>query len=134
MPHGRNVMADTIHTLFLCGYAAENPEKATIPFVLANIEAEDKSKRVEVVLMFEGVRMAVKGAADGFEVGKPFETHDLGTRMRLFMEAGGIISVCTPCLILRNLNEQPLMAGIVKINGRNVLEKKDIANKILTFV
>ena len=127
-------MVDTIHTLFISGYAGDNPEKATIPFVLANIEVEDKTKRVEVVLMFEGVRMAIQGAADRFEVGVPFETHNLGARMRLFMDAGGVINVCTPCLIHRNLNEEPTMEGIVKISGRILMEKKDIAKKILTFV
>jgi hypothetical protein len=126
-------MTDTIHTLFLAGYGKESGEKGTIPFVLANIEVEDKSKRVEVALMFEAARLALAGAADGFHIGVPFETHDLGTRMRMFMDAGGIINVCTPCLIHRNLDNAELMPGIVKINGRILMEKKDRANKILAF-
>jgi len=126
-------MADRIDTLFIAGYGLDSGEKATIPFVLANIEAEDKRKRVEVVLLFEGVRLAVAGVADGFEIGQPFETYDLGTRMRLFMQAGGILNACTPCLIHRNINDQPLMEGVGKINGRILMEKKDLANKILTF-
>ncbi len=127
-------MATAIDTLIIAGYGRDNGEKATIPFVLANIEVENKTKRVEVVLMFEAARLAIAGVADGFEIGVPFETHDLAARMRMFLEAGGSISVCTPCLIHRGLNEQPTMNGIEKINGRIVMEMKDVANKIMMFV
>jgi predicted peroxiredoxin len=126
-------MSDAIDTLIIAGYGSNNGEKATIPFVLANIEIEDRSKRVEVVLMFDAAPLAVKGAADGFSIGVPFETHDLATRMRLFMEGGGILNVCTPCLIHRGIDNEPTMDGIVRINGRVVMEKKDRANRILSF-
>ena len=127
-------MSDTIHTLFLAGCGKENGEKATVPFVLGNIEIEDKKKRVEIVMMFEAARLAVAGEPDGYNIGPPWETHDLLTRMRMFMDAGGIINVCTPCLIHRKLDAVPLVPGIEKINGRIMLEKKDRANKILSFV
>jgi predicted peroxiredoxin len=126
-------MSDAIDTLIITGYGRNNGEKATIPFVLANIEIEDRSKRVEVVLMFDAAPLAVKGAADGFNIGPPFETHDLATRMRLFMEGGGILSVCTPCLVHRGIDNEPTLDGIVRINGRVVMEKKDRANRILSF-
>lgn len=126
-------MSDTIDTLIIAGYGKDNGEKATIPFVLANIEIEDRNKRVEVVLMFDAAPLAVKGAADGFNIGPPFETHDLATRMRLFMEGGGVLSVCTPCLVHRGIDTEPTLDGIVRINGRVVMEKKDRANRILSF-
>ena len=62
-----------------------------------------------------------------------FETHDLATRMRLFMEGGGILNVCTPCLVHRGIDNEPTLDGIVRINGRVVMEKKDRANRILSF-
>ena len=127
-------MSERIHTLFLAGCGKTHSEKATVPFVLANIEVEDKAKHVEVVMMFDAATLAVQGEADGFNVGAPWDSHDLGTRMRDFMAAGGTISVCTPCLIHRKLEDAPMMEGVVKINGRIMLEKKDRADKILSFV
>jgi len=126
-------MSDTIDTLIIAGYGRNNGEKATIPLVLANIEIEDASKRVELVLMFDAAPLAIAGAADGFHIGPPFETHDLAARMRLFMSGGGILSVCTPCLIHRGLGEEPTMEGIARINGRSLMEKKDRAQRILSF-
>ena len=53
--------------------------------------------------------------------------------MRLFMEGGGILNVCTPCLVHRGIDNEPTLDGIVRINGRVVMEKKDRANRILSF-
>ena len=126
-------MTETIDTLIIAGYGRNNGEKATIPFVLANIEIEDRSKRAEGVLLFAAGPRAIRGAADGFSIGAPFETHDLATRMRIFMDGGGILNVCTPCLIHRGIDNEPTMDGVVRINGRVVMEKKDRATRILSF-
>lgn len=127
-------MADTIDTLFLAGYGKDNGEKATIPFVLANIEVEKPDKHVEVILIFEGVAMGVEGNARGFEIGPPFETFDLEQRMKDFQARGGVINVCTPCLAHRGLLEAPLLDGVVRIKGPDLLAKKDLADKILSFL
>jgi tRNA 2-thiouridine synthesizing protein D len=122
-----------IDTLFLVGHGKDNGEKATIPFVLANIEAEKPGRTVEVILIFDGVVMALPGNAAGFNIGVPFESFDLEGRMKEFQKKGGIINVCTPCLAHRGLAESPVLEGIVRIKGPDLLEKKDLANKILSF-
>jgi hypothetical protein len=45
-------MNHTIDTLFLVGHGKDNGERATIPFVLANLEVEKPGRKVEVILIF----------------------------------------------------------------------------------
>ena len=70
-------MSHTIDTLFLVGHGKDNGERATIPWVLANLEVEKPGRKVEVIFIFDGVTMAIPGNAAGFNVGVPFETYDL---------------------------------------------------------
>ena len=125
--------SNAIDTLFLVGHGTENGEKCTIPFVLANIEVEKPGRKVEVVLIFNGVTLAIPGKAAGFNIGVPFETHDLEARMSEFQKKGGIINVCTPCLIHRGLQDSPVLDGIIRIKGSDLLEKKDLATKLMPF-
>jgi predicted peroxiredoxin len=126
--------ANTIDTLFFVGHGTENGEKCTIPFVLANLEVEKPGRKVELILIFNGVTLAIPGKATGFNIGVPFETFDLEQRITDFQKKGGIINVCTPCLIHRGLDDVPVLNGIVKIKGPDLLEKKDRASKILPFM
>jgi predicted peroxiredoxin len=123
-----------IDTLFLVGHGTESGEKCTIPFVLANIEVEKPGRKVEVIFIFNGVTLAIPGKAAGFNIGVPFETYDLEQRIKDFQKKGGTVNVCTPCLVHRGLQESPVLDGIVRIKGPDLLEKKDLANKILSFV
>jgi predicted peroxiredoxin len=123
----------TIDTLFLVGHGTENGEKCTIPFVLANIEVEKPGRKVEVIFIFNGVTLAIPGKTAGFNIGVPFETYDLEQRIKDFQKKGGIVNVCTPCLVHRGLQDSPVLDGIVRIKGPDLLDKKDLANKILSF-
>jgi predicted peroxiredoxin len=122
-----------IDTLFLIGHGTENGEKCTIPFVLANIEVEKPGRKVEVIFIFNGVTLALPGKAAGFNIGVPFETHDLEARIKAFQKKGGVINVCTPCLVHRGLQDSPVLEGVVRIKGTDLLEKKDLAAKLLQF-
>jgi predicted peroxiredoxin len=125
--------SQNIDTLFLVGHGTESGEKCTIPFVLANIEVEKPGRKVEVVFIFNGVTLALPGKAAGFNIGVPFETFDLETRMKDFQKKGGIINVCTPCLIHRGLQDAPILEGVVRIKGTDLMEKKDLATKLMPF-
>lgn len=125
--------SEKIDTLFLVGHGTENGEKCTIPFVLANIEVEKPGRKVEVIFIFNGVTLAIPGKAAGFNIGVPFETFDLETRIKDFQKKGGIVNVCTPCLVHRGLQDSPLLDGIVRIKGTDLMEKKDLADKLMQF-
>ena len=126
-------MSHTIDTLFLVGHGKDNGERATIPWVLANLEVEKPGRKVEVIFIFDGVTMAIPGNAAGFNIGVPFETYDLEQRIKDFQKKGGVVNVCTPCLAHRGLLDSPVLDGIVRIKGPDLLEKKDQADKILSF-
>jgi predicted peroxiredoxin len=125
--------SEKIDTLFLVGHGTENGEKCTIPFVLANIEVEKPGRKVEVVFIFNGVTLAIPGKAAGFNIGVPFETFDLETRIKDFQKKGGIVNVCTPCLVHRGLQDSPVLDGVVRIKGTDLMEKKDLAAKLMQF-
>ena len=87
--------------------AGESPEKASLPFVLANAALTMEVEAV-VVLQGTGVYLAKKGYADNvFAAGLP----PLKELMKSFLEAGGRILVCVPCIRERKIDESDLVEG-----------------------
>lgn len=91
----------------------ENPEKATIPFVLS---AAALSSEIDatVVLQSSSVWLAYKGFAqhihaEGFAPLKELiETH---------LELGGKIYVCGPCIKSRKIEQEDLIDGVKVVNA-----------------
>jgi uncharacterized protein len=94
--------------LYIATCAGDNPEKAAMPFVMANA-ALAMDIKATVVLQGNGVYLALKGytekmlPAGGFPSVK--ELRDS------FMELGGELKVCVPCLKSRNIEESELIQG-----------------------
>ena len=87
--------------------AKDNPDKATVGFVIANA-AVASDKACVVFLSSEGVRLATPGyATDIAEEGFA----PLTQLMQNFAEAGGTIYVCSPCYKRRGLDETTLVDG-----------------------
>ena len=88
--------------LYICTHAGEDPEKAAMPFVMANA-AITMDIKTTIALQGNGVYLAQKGYVDtmlpagGFPPVKKL-IHD-------FMEHGGKLLVCVPCIKERNINE-----------------------------
>lgn len=67
--------------------------------------------------------MAIKGLSNGLTIGYPYDTWDLGARMKMFSDRGGKISVSITCLIARGLRvwrcftvfESVIVLGICRI-------------------
>lgn len=98
--------------------ASDNPDKATVAFVIANA-AVASDKDTVVFLSTEAVRLAVRGKADviaedGFA--------PLKNLMANFASAGGKIYVCSPCFKRRKLDETNLVAGAVIVGGAKLVE------------
>jgi uncharacterized protein len=99
-------------------YAKDNPDKATVAFVVANAAAASDMETV-VFLSTEAVRLAEQGYAD--------EIHEEGFAalkdlMANFAAAGGKIYVCSPCFKRRKLDEQKLIAGAIIVGGAKLVE------------
>jgi predicted peroxiredoxin len=83
-------------------YAKDNPDKATVAFVVANA-ALGSDKETMVFLSIEGFA-------------------PLKELMDNFAKAGGKIYVCSPCFKRRKLDENNLVAGAVIVGGAKLVE------------
>lgn len=99
-------------------YAKDNPDKATVAFVIANA-AVASDKDTVVFLSIEAVRLAVKGYADDIAEEGFVPLRDL---MANFAAAGGKIYVCSPCFKRRKLDDTQLVAGAVVVGGAKLVE------------
>jgi uncharacterized protein len=98
--------------------AMNNPDKATVGFVVANAAVASGQETV-VFLNVEGAYLAAKGCAE--------EIHEEGFAplkqlMDQFVEAGGILWVCSPCFKKRNLEEENLIEGATIVGGAKLVE------------
>lgn len=93
--------------VIIATHAADDPERATVPFVMANAAmAEDMA--VTLVLQFEGVWIAVKDYAKQVHAQGFPPLQDL---VKDFFELGGVLMACTPCLKRRNVTDDQLIGG-----------------------
>jgi uncharacterized protein len=99
-------------------YAKDNPDKATVAFVVANAAAASNQQTL-VFLSIEGVRLSQKGYADDIREEGFAPLKDL---MENFVKAGGTIFVCSPCFKKRGLNEGNLVAGATIVGGAKLVE------------
>jgi uncharacterized protein len=111
-------MAGTGKFCVSLSYAKDNPDKATVAFVVANAAAASNQQTL-VFLSIEGVRLSQKGYADDIREEGFAPLKDL---MESFVKAGGSIYVCSPCFKKRGLNEGNLVAGATIVGGAKLVE------------
>ena len=93
--------------IYIVTHAGEDPERATLPFVLANA-AQAMDVEALIVLQGTGVYLAKKGYADHvYAAGVP----PLKQLIESFLEQGGKILVCVPCIKERKIDEGDLIEG-----------------------
>jgi predicted peroxiredoxin len=92
---------------FIVTHAADDPEMATLPFILAT-GAMTMSVDPVVILQGEGVRMALAGGAEAAAAEGLAPVADL---MGAVIAAGHRIMVCSPCLATRGISEDELIEG-----------------------
>ncbi|MBM3161771.1 MAG: sulfur reduction protein DsrE [Chlorobi bacterium] len=85
----------------------ENPEKATLPFVLATA-SQALDVDVVVFLQSSAVLLAKKGEAEKVTA---HGLTPLKQLLDLFMEMGGTLYLCSPCIQERNILIDDLVTG-----------------------
>ena len=93
-------------------------DKATVAFVVANA-ALASDKDTMVFLSTEGVRLAEVGYADDIAEEGFAPLKEL---INSFIEAGGKIYACSPCLKKRNLSEDKLLSAVTVVGGAKLVE------------
>ncbi|MCB2229007.1 MAG: DsrE family protein [Desulfarculaceae bacterium] len=107
----------------------ENPEKASLPFVLANAAM---AMEVEAVVALQGV--AVTLAKEGclqhvFAAGLP----PLKELVENFLAQGGRLMVCVPCIRERKIDEADLIQGVEMMAAAKLTAEILEANATLVY-
>ena len=95
--------------LYIATHGGENPEKTSLPFVMA-CAALAMDIKATVCLQGNGVYLAQKGYADNVLPGGGFP--HVKELIKTYTELGGKMLVCAPCIKSRNIEEPGLIDGV----------------------
>ena len=99
-------------------HGAEDPEKATLPFVVGNVSATADQDTV-VFLTSEAVRLATQGYADDISFGGHPPASEM---LAKFVANGGRVWACGACTGPRGITEDDLVAGVSIVTAANLVE------------
>ncbi len=110
-------------------HGGEDPEKATLPFVIGNA-ALAMDVPVSMVLQAGGVTLAQKGSyehvvAPGFD--------PVQKLVHSFVEFGGKILVCIPCIESRRITQDLLVEGAELVKAARVVQEVLEAKAVLNY-
>ena len=94
--------------LYIGTCAGDDPEKAAMPFVMA-CAALAMDIKATVVLQGNAVYLAQKGYTEKMLPGGGFPP--MKELLASFMELGGELKVCVPCIKSRHIEESELVEG-----------------------
>lgn len=121
---------ETTEKLTIFGtHGPEDPERASLPFVIGNA-ALVMDVDVTVMLQGTGVLLAVRECYKHvFAAGLP----PLKDLVDSFLEQGGTLLICTPCIDERKITKEMLLEGSVPVKaGRAVMEILE-AKSVMTY-
>lgn len=121
------MMSDKL--IFNCTYGKEDPERATLPFVAANIAAAAGQDAV-VLCTIEAVRLGTQGGTDGIaQPGLPA----LSELYNEFIENGGSVWLCGACAKPRGIGEDQVAKGSTIVGAAKVVEEIINGAKTVAF-
>ena len=110
-------------------HGQEEPERATLAFIVANVAANADQEAV-VLLTIDGVWLATHGYANTIEK-EGFPT--LRDVIQAFVANGGQIWACGTCAKPRGIGESDLIAGATIVTAAHVVEYLASGAASLTF-
>lgn len=112
--------------LFPSSHGVEDPERATIPYIVG-VTAAVSGKRAVVVCTVEAVRIGVPGVAETIEAeGLP----PLVDLVRQFTDAGGEIWLCSACVVKRGITGDDLIPGASIVGAAQIVEALTVGRSI----
>ncbi len=120
-------MADKL--VFVLTHGPENPEKATIPFVMA-VAAQASGADAVLVFQSNAVLLLHKGTAEHVPAAGFAPLPEL---MAMYRENGGRLLACTPCLNTRSLAAQDLVEGTELIAAGAAVGEFLTATNVLVY-
>ncbi len=107
----------------------ENPEKATLPFVLATA-AQASDVEVVIFLQSSAVVLAKKGEAEKIQAPGFLPLHEL---INSYIEMGGTLKLCSPCLKERSIAKEDLIEGCEIIAAGTIVTESLSAKSVITY-
>jgi|SRR5690625_1258440 len=105
--------------IFTCTHATDDPERATLPFVAANIAATAGQDAV-VLCTIDAVWLGTEGGTDG--IASPGLPELTGLRSE-FVASGGRVWLCGACTKPRGITEDQLADGAQVVGAAKVVEE-----------
>ena len=115
--------------VMIATHAEENPDKATLPFVMGNAALAMGTDAV-VILQTTAVYLAMQGYADHVHAsGFPA----LNELLEAFFEGGGKLMVCSPCIQARKIEPENLIPEATVIAGATLISESLSADSVLNY-
>jgi predicted peroxiredoxin len=114
--------------VFISTWFTDNLERCTLPWAVATA-AVAADNEVHLFLQGPAVNVIKKGATDGLQH-EPFPA--LGELVELFVEAGGHLYACAPCLQSHKIEKSDMIDGVEIVGGMAMVEKSEGA-QVFTY-
>lgn len=108
---------------------SDNPEKATLPLVLATA-AQASDIEVSIFLQSEAVILAKKGEAEKYNAQGLLPLKEL---FDTFMELEGKLYLCSPCIQERNISMDDLLQGSELAAAGTLVDEVMSATSVVTY-
>jgi uncharacterized protein len=109
-------------------HGRDNPERATLPFIVANVAATAEQDAI-VLLTIDGVWLATKGYADDIhQDGMP----PLAEVLASVIANGGEVWACGACTKPRGITEEHLIEGARIISAADIVAELASGTPIFT--
>jgi uncharacterized protein involved in oxidation of intracellular sulfur len=115
--------------VIIATHGGDDPERASLPFVVGNA-ARAMDVEVVVALQGNGVTLAKKGCYEHVFAGGLDPLKQLADT---FVELGGKIWVCTPCIKERQITREMLVEGIELMAGGKLVQACVEADAVLNY-
>ena len=105
--------------IFVCTHGKDNPERASLPFVAANVAATAGQEAI-VFCTIEGVWLGTKSGLQGIE------SHGLPPLSKIyadFVAAGGKVWLCGACTKPRGITDEQLAQGATIVGAAKLVEE-----------
>lgn len=115
--------------LFNCMHGKDDPERATLPFIAANVAATAGQEAI-VLCTVDGVWLGTQGGTDGIEFkGMPV----LKDLYQEFIDNGGQVWLCGACTKPRDIGEDQLAKGATIVGAAKVIEEVLAGARTIAF-
>lgn len=115
--------------IFNCTHGKEDPERATLPFVAANVAATAGQEAI-IVCTIEAVWLGTQDGTEGIASKGLPALNDLYGE---FVENGGRVWLCGACTKPRDITEEHLAKGATIVGAAKIVEEIVLGAKPIAF-